>query len=106
MALPQRGLKTLFHQELVEQDCIASHSDHLGPRLAQRSRKPFSHALLRPAVQDRCDSCHEHPPASIRRKHEKEGIPDFENCTECHRDPGVEPDKPGKGRSGHKGEKD
>ena len=68
VALPQHGLKTSFHQELVEQDCIASHSDHLGPRSTQRSRKPFSHALLRPAVQDRCDSCHQSPTDTLHRK--------------------------------------
>jgi len=63
-----------------------------------------------PPVRDYgCYTCYgyqEHSPASIRRKHEKEGIPAFENCTECHRDPGVEPDEPGEGQSGHKDEKD
>lgn len=199
-------MKLSFHQELVEQDCMACHSDHLGPRLTQRSRKPFSHgllkvavrercaschlapkdelhrelraecgachgstawrpahfdhALLAPAVLDRCEDCHrkptdrlhrqiqggcrschtseawtpatfdhdkffvldrdhdapcetchlnhdygrytcygchEHSPARVRAEHLEEGIRDFENCVECHRDPGVEPEK-GRGR--------
>jgi hypothetical protein len=32
-----------------------------------------------------CYGCHEHSPESIRRKHIKEGIRDFSNCVECHR---------------------
>ena len=153
-------VKGSFHQDLIEQDCMACHSDHQGPRLTQRSRKPFSHGLLKVAVRDRCSSCHvpprdtmhrdplincaqchdnkawkpasfdhsthfvldrdhqapcatchknndysrytcygchEHSLAKVREEHVKEGIRNFENCVECHRDPGVEPDK-GAGR--------
>ena len=156
LPLPQRSLKTSFHQDLLEQDCVACHSDHLGPKLTQRSRKPFSHALLRTAVQDRCASCHqapvdklhgkitgncqqchtqeawkpasfeheklfvldrdhdvecatchrdndysrytcygchEHTLANVRAEHQEEGIANFDNCVECHRDPAVEPEK-------------
>ncbi|MFI3185772.1 MAG: hypothetical protein QX198_07300, partial [Methylococcaceae bacterium] len=32
-----------------------------------------------------CYGCHEHSPESIRREHIKEGIPNFENCVQCHR---------------------
>ncbi|MCK9386740.1 MAG: class III cytochrome C family protein [Nevskia sp.] len=32
-----------------------------------------------------CYGCHEHSPAGIRAKHEREGIRDFANCVECHR---------------------
>lgn len=159
-------LKTSFHQELTEQNCMACHSDHAGPRLAQRGRKSFSHGLLRVAIRDRCDACHvapksaihlnltagcgqchrpeawkpatfehdklfvldrdhnascitchaggeysrytcygchEHTPANIRRKHEEEGIRNFENCAECHRSADADPkgkgDREGK-RSG------
>ena len=160
---------TAFHQELVEQDCMACHSDHAGPKLTQRSRKPFSHALLRTSVQQRCESCHakpadtlhkgltagcaqchsvqrwkpatfdhaklfvldrdhqttcetchtnsdysrytcygchEHTPANVRREHEEEGIRDFQNCVECHRDPGVEPGKRGGSKERGKRKKD
>jgi hypothetical protein len=45
--------------------------------------------------------CHEHTPANIRAEHKKEGIRDFESWVECHRDPGIEPEK--SGRSGAKG---
>ena len=170
-AVPDIGLKTSkgvpiasatvrasFHQQLIEQDCMACHSDHQGPQLTKRSRKPFSHDLLKPAVQDNCVACHaapantlhrglqlpcgechqrqawkpatfdhtrhfvldrdhqatcdtchknndysrytcygchEHSKANIRAEHAEEGIQNFDNCVECHRDPGVEPDKGG-----------
>jgi len=54
----QPRLKTSFHQDLIEQDCMACHTDHRSPRLAQQNRKAFSHALLRPAVQQQCEGCH------------------------------------------------
>jgi len=157
-ASAQPRLKTSFHQELIEQDCMACHTDHQSPRFAQQGREAFSHELLRPSVRQQCESCHqkptdklhqkiagecqachsqeawkpatfdhaklfvldrdhdaecvtchkgndysaytcygchEHTPAKIRAEHEEEGIRDFENCVECHRDPGVEPDKGG-----------
>ena len=52
---PAARVKSSFHQELIEQDCMACHSDHQAPKLTQRSRKAFSHALLRPTVRERCD---------------------------------------------------
>ena len=33
-----------------------------------------------------CYNCHEHSPARIIRKHEKEGIFNYQNCMKCHRD--------------------
>ena len=78
VALPQQGLKTSFHQELIEQDCVACHSDHVGPRLTRRSRKPFSHDLLRVAVRDRCESCHVTPKNQIHRDLSV-------GCGQCHR---------------------
>lgn len=213
--LAQSGTRTAFHQELVEQDCMACHSDHAGPKLTQRSRKTFSHALLRTDVQQRCESCHtkpvdqlhqtltiacvqchsaqrwkpatfdhalltkaqqarcdgchkapadtlhrqlkgncgqchaqnrwkpstfdhaklfvldrdhdtqcatchtnndysrytcygchEHTPAKVRSKHVEEGIRDFVNCVECHRDPRAEPQKRGGTSDGSKHERD
>jgi hypothetical protein len=167
--LPVGARKARFHQDLIEQDCMACHSDHLGPKLTQRSRKPFSHALLRVTVQEQCSSCHqpptdnlhrkltgncqqchsqeawkpatfdhqksfvldqdhdvacatchkasdysrytcygchEHSLANVRAEHEKEGIADFDNCVECHRDPGVEPEKKGRSDQRDKRKKD
>jgi hypothetical protein len=37
-----------------------------------------------------CYGCHEHSPDRIRSKHVKEGIPNFENCVECHKGGGGE----------------
>lgn len=162
--IPGRGVKTSFHQSLLEQDCMACHSDHQGPALTRRSRKPFSHALLTTSVREQCATCHaapkdtmhrglqtqcsqchdsqawrpahfdhakhfvldrdhkapcetchrnrdynrytcygchEHTPAKVREEHLEEGIRNFENCVECHRDPRVEPqhgDKRERGR--------
>jgi hypothetical protein len=42
-----------------------------------------------------CYGCHEHSQAKVRAEHIEEGIPNFENCVECHRDPRVEPEKGG-----------
>jgi len=140
--------KAAFHQQLMEQDCMACHSDHDAPKLTRGARKAFKHALLRADIRDRCESCHkppadelhraltagcaqchtatawrpasfdhdkkfvlagdhnaacatchvnsdfskytcygchEHTPDKIRRKHQHEGIQNFENCVECHR---------------------
>lgn len=164
-----RTIKASFHQKLIEQDCMACHSDHQGPKLTKRSRKPFSHALLDLAARDRCASCHaaprdtlhrdlkdecsqchgdkawkpatldhsklfvldrdhdapcatchrngdynrytcygchEHSQAKVRQEHLEEGIRDFENCVECHRDPRVEPDKRGGRGERKRGERD
>jgi len=77
VALANKSVKTSFHQELIEQDCVACHSDHLGPKLTQRSRKPFSHSLLRVAVREQCQSCHKAPTDNLHRQ-----VPG--NCTQCH----------------------
>ncbi len=75
--LAQRTMKTSFHQELIEQDCMACHSDHAGPKLTQRSRKPFSHSLLRATVRDHCESCHDAPHDTLHR--------DLTiSCSQCH----------------------
>ena len=212
--IPSRTVKVSFHQELIEQDCMACHSDHQGPKRTRLSRKPFAHALLkvigaghvlgmpcrperhraprrqgrmqpvprrqglearalrpqaaRAGRADRCESCHsaptdrlhrqiqgsckschqtdawkpatfdhdkyfvldrdhqatcetchknndfsrytcygchEHSQAKVRAEHLEEGIRDFENCVECHRDPGVEPEK-GRNREPGRREKD
>jgi hypothetical protein len=77
-ALPQRDRKTSFHQELIEQDCMACHSDHAGPKLTQRSRRPFSHALLHAAVRDKCEACHAAPTNEVHRDLSV-------NCGQCHK---------------------
>jgi hypothetical protein len=76
--IPAVSTKRSFHQELLDQDCTACHSDHQGPRLTRRSRKPFSHVLLNEALRGRCASCHVAPPDTAHRTLEGE-------CGQCHR---------------------
>lgn len=161
---------TPFHQKLINQDCVACHSDHAGVKRF-RPQKNFNHALLQKATLEQCQSCHkspadslhrqisgncsqchnqnkwtpatfdhrkyfeldrdhnascvtchvandysrytcygchEHTPDNIRREHIEEGIRDFDNCVECHRN-ADEHDIRGRGnetREGGREEKD
>ena len=70
-------LKASFHQDLTEQNCMACHSDHAGPKLTQHSRKPFSHELLRSQTRDRCESCHQAPAGTLHKQLTG-------NCAQCH----------------------
>ena len=40
-----------------------------------------------------CYGCHEHTRSEIREKHVEEGIADYENCIECHRNGKAEEDE-------------
>jgi hypothetical protein len=55
-----------------------------------------------------CYGCHEHTPANIRRKHIEEGIRDFDNCVECHRNANEDDIKGrnGESRSKQEGKRD
>ncbi len=138
---------TPFHQKLLNQDCVACHSDHAGVKRF-RLQGRFNHALLQADTRAQCQSCHktpsdalhqqisgncsqchqqdkwtpatfdhdqyfaldrdhnarcvtchvrndysrytcygchEHTPTNIRREHVEEGIRNFDNCVECHR---------------------
>jgi hypothetical protein len=75
--LPAPTAKASFHRELLEQDCMVCHSDHAGPKLTERIRKPFSHALLRAATRDRCEGCHEAPSDAMHRQLGG-------SCGQCH----------------------
>ena len=75
--LVKKTVKTSFHQDLTEQDCMACHSDHQGPKLTQSSRKPFSHALLKLSVREQCQSCHKSPTDDLHRQISG-------NCSQCH----------------------
>jgi len=48
-----------------------------------------------------CYGCHEHTPANIRRKHVEEGIRDFDNCVECHRNADEHDIRGGRGKIEH-----
>ncbi|MBU6503399.1 MAG: class III cytochrome C family protein [Burkholderiales bacterium] len=97
-ALPDIGLRTTkgvaitnskrirasFHRELVDARCMACHTDHAGPYLAQRSRGSFSHDLLRAATREHCDTCHTAPADTLHRQLTG-------NCAPCHNLPAWKP---------------
>ena len=72
-----RNVKVAFHQQLIEQNCMACHTDHAGPKLTHRTRKAFSHMLLKPAIKDRCESCHTAPQDTV---HSGRTL----SCAQCH----------------------
>ncbi len=77
IAIAQPITRASFHQVLIEQDCMACHSDHQRTYLDQFSRKPFSHTLLRASVRDRCGTCHVAPSNTLHRQFTG-------NCGQCH----------------------
>jgi len=66
-----------FHQQLVETECIACHSEHKGV-MAFRPIKRFSHDLLAASLRDGCDGCHTNPDDALHRKIKG-------NCAQCHK---------------------
>ena len=62
-----------FHQKLAGVDCLGCHTDHMGaqPPLS------FSHALLAPAVQRQCATCHAAPKTPLHRNFGSD-------CASCH----------------------
>ena len=65
-----------FHQKLIEEDCVACHSDHKGVK-AFRPISHFSHHLLEATLQKQCDSCHDNPVDDLHKKIKG-------NCGQCH----------------------
>jgi class III cytochrome C family protein len=95
MPLPNRTMKVSFHQELIEQDCMACHVDHIGDHIgdhvgdhiaesAGAGRRPFSHTMLRPAVRTACEVCHAARTDTIHRDLTV-------GCARCHRTDGWKP---------------
>ncbi len=68
--------KVRFHQQLIESDCVACHSDHKGVQ-PFRPINRFSHSLLDKDLQKQCDGCHDKPKDKLHRKFEAE-------CSQCH----------------------
>lgn len=66
----------VFHQKLIEDDCVACHSDHKGVK-AFRPISQFSHGLLEPTLQKQCNSCHANPGDALHLKLKG-------NCAQCH----------------------
>jgi hypothetical protein len=67
---------TAFHQELIEEDCVACHSDHKGVK-AFRPISQFSHGLVKPRLREQCDGCHRNPGDALH-------LPLKGNCAQCH----------------------
>ncbi len=65
-----------FHQDLVENDCVACHSDHKGVQ-AFRPIGRFSHALLQAGTAERCNGCHRSPQDALHRQISG-------GCGQCH----------------------
>ena len=66
----------IFHQQLIEKDCMSCHSDHKGVK-SFRPISRFAHNLLDPTLQKQCNSCHISPGDSIHIKASGD-------CTGCH----------------------
>ncbi len=77
LPLTKPAVKNPFHQELTATDCVACHNDHLGAKSSGQSRKPFSHALLRTASRDNCQTCHTAPKTAVHSA-------GATNCVQCH----------------------
>ncbi|ACB33405.1 conserved hypothetical protein [Leptothrix cholodnii SP-6] len=84
VAMATPAVKVSFHQDLIEKDCIACHTDHAGPKLTHRARKPFSHTLLQVASRERCESCHKAPTNNVHRDLSV-------GCAQCHETGGWTP---------------
>ncbi len=65
-----------FHQELIEEDCLACHGDHSGV-MAFRPVSQFSHSLLNQISLNQCEKCHTNP-SDILHVNLKG------TCTDCH----------------------
>ncbi|MCK4951699.1 MAG: cytochrome c3 family protein, partial [Gammaproteobacteria bacterium] len=65
-----------FHQKLIEQDCVACHSDHQGLKVYRKIHH-FSHQLVMESVRKECSSCHKNPDDRLHKKLKL-------NCNECH----------------------
>jgi hypothetical protein len=65
-----------FHQKLIEEDCVACHSDHNGV-MVFRPISHFTHELVAATTREQCEGCHASPEDSLHRRIE-------DNCRECH----------------------
>lgn len=76
LSIAREKKNVAFHQRLVEQDCVACHSDHRGVQ-PFRPIGRFSHELLEPAVNRDCNGCHSSPDDGMHRRVEG-------SCSQCH----------------------
>lgn len=66
-----------FHEALLQQDCMACHTDHPRPRLTRNLTLAFDHQLLKPDLRARCATCHTPPKDDLHR-----GVTG--SCAQCH----------------------
>lgn len=76
LPIDQEEKNVAFHQQLLEEDCVACHSDHKGVQ-PFRPIGQFSHSLINQEVIDECNSCHVSPGDSLHRQITG-------NCSSCH----------------------
>jgi hypothetical protein len=65
-----------FHKDLSQPSCVSCHSDHVGVRRYQSSRK-FDHGLLKTEIGSNCQSCHKPPKDFIHQQIKGD-------CAQCH----------------------
>jgi len=76
LSIAREKKNVAFHQKLIEEDCVACHSDHKGVK-AFRPISQFSHELLEPELETQCDSCHRTPSDDLHQKAKG-------SCGQCH----------------------
>lgn len=76
LAIASEKKNVAFHQKLIEDDCVACHSDHRGVK-AFRPISQFSHNLLAVDLKKECASCHSNPGDNLHLKIKG-------NCGQCH----------------------
>jgi hypothetical protein len=76
ITIGREGKNVTFHQELVEEDCVACHSDHKGV-MPFRPISRFSHELLEISTREQCDSCHAKPGDNLHLKTK-------DDCNACY----------------------
>lgn len=82
------------HRGTFGDDCAGCHGTSTWKGATFDHRFPLDHGSSRAVACKTCHpagyrtydcyGCHEHTPAGIARKHQKEGIADFRDCMKCH----------------------
>ena len=76
LPLAKPSTSTAFHKDLGRLDCVSCHSDHVGVKRYQPSRK-FDHALLQDETRRSCQTCHTPPNDGLHQQIKSD-------CAQCH----------------------
>ena len=76
LAIAKEKKSVAFHQQLIEDDCVACHSDHKGVQ-AFKPISQFSHELVVQEMREQCNGCHSNPGDALHQKIKG-------NCAQCH----------------------